>query len=944
MTNPQATAPQNRTELWRLQQLALVSQVATQVTSIYDLDELLVRVVGLIYQTFEFYAVSLYTLDKDILILRAQAGPSGAFTVEDAFIPEHKVKVPLGQGIIGWAAAHQQELVVTDVRREQRFRYSPEFPNTQAEIALPLKIEDCLLGVLDVQLDYPEDFDQSDLLVLRALAGQVSMAIEDTRLYAELRRRRDQLASISAVSWAVAFILDVDELLEQVSELIRKYFGYPCVQVFTVNRAEGQVEYRAGSGRRADLLKGQKLTYDLNDPMGVIPLVARSGQMVMINDVTLSPVYRPFPNGPIETRAELAVPLIYGDNVLGVLDVQSDVVDAFTEENQATMSTLAANIAVALRNATLYHSERWRRQVADSLRRISGVLIADVELTSILDTILTELQRNLSADVLAIWLRSNLQTGKGQDLYLAMVKTARAFELAPEFDPEQDPWLALALTAADPLLRESDQPADPIAAGLGYPSGHSAIAAPLRVVNETVGLLTLAHREAGVYGHEARVVTTAFANQAAIAIENARLYRLAQEEAQINDALLKVAETIQGFSNLGQVLAEVTRIPPLIAGLDRCAIWLRQVDTNLFEAEAAFGFDPVALAFLNQYPVSAESVVAVDRLNQTHAPIIITEAAGDDRLPPGMVQGLKLQTLVLLPIVAHNEMLGLMLVTFTDPAAIHQESVRLITGVAHQAAVAIESKYLYEQKAEQERMAHELELARDIQVTFIPGRLPAPPGWDIAACWQSAQEVSGDFYDIIEVTPHQLGIVMADVAGKGMPAALYMVQTRSLVRAIAPGQTDPRTVLRRANQLLIPDTRRGMFVSLFYAILNMQTGSLAYANAGHNLPLLVRANGKIEPLQARGLVLGVRPEIEPQLGRSRLNPGDGVVFYTDGVTEVFDAAGDIFGEERLKLLLQRHWTQPPQTLVELIRQHVDDFSATALPYDDFTLLILKRNK
>ena len=547
MTDTRASVPQNRTELWRLQQLALVSQVATQVTSIYDLDELLVRVVGLIYQTFEFYAVSLYTLQNDILILQAQAGPSGSFTVEDAFIPEDKVEVPLGQGIIGWVAAYQQELVVSDVRHEQRFRYSPEFPNTQAEIALPLKIEDHLLGVLDVQLDYPEDFDESDLLVLRALAGQVSMAIEDTRLYVELRRRRDQLASISDVSWAVAFILDVDELLAQVSELIRKYFGYPCVQVFTVNHEQRRVEYRTGSGRRADFLKGQKLTYDLDDPQGLIPLVARTGETNMINDVTLSPIYRPFPAMPTETKAELTLPLIYGDNVLGVLDVQSDEVNAFNEEDQVTMSTLATNIAVALRNATLYHSERWRRQVADSLRRISGVLIADVDLASILDTILTELQRNLSADILAVWLRSNLQTGKGQDLYLSMVKAPQPIDLGPEFEPEDDPWLALALDAAEPLVRASDQPADPIAASLGYQPDHSAIAAPLRVLNETLGLLTLAHCQAELYGQEARAVTTAFANQAAIAIENARLYRLAQEEAQINDALLKVAETTQGF-------------------------------------------------------------------------------------------------------------------------------------------------------------------------------------------------------------------------------------------------------------------------------------------------------------------------------------------------------------------------------------------------------------
>jgi serine phosphatase RsbU (regulator of sigma subunit) len=493
------------------------------------------------------------------------------------------------------------------------------------------------------------------------------------------------------------------------------------------------------------------------------------------------------------------------------------------------------------------------------------------------------------------------------------------------------------------MIRESDQPADPVAASLDFAPDHSAIAAPLRVLNQTLGLLTLVHHEAGLYGQETRAITTAFANQAAIAIENARLFHIAQEEAQINDALLKVAETTQGFTNLNQVLTEVARIPPLLAGVDRCAIWLRQVSSDTFDPMASFGLSPVAEEYFHRSPVGPDQVPAVERLNRTRAPIIIVEAVTDGRLPPEMVQGLDLRTLVLLPVVAHNEMLGLMLVSFTDPPSIYQESVRLITGVAHQAAVAVESKYLYEQKAEQERMAYELEIARDIQATFIPSSLPAPPGWEIVARWQSAQEVSGDFYDVIEVAPHKLGIVIADVAGKGMPAALYMVQTRSLIRAIAPGQNDPSHVLRRANQLLIPDTRRGMFVSLFYAILDTETGALAYANAGHNLPLLVRTNGKIEPLQAQGLVLGVRPDIKPELGRSRLNPGDGLAFYTDGVIEVFDDAGDIFGEDRLTDLLRTHWSRSPEILVDLIRQAANDFSATAVPFDDFTLLILRRN-
>lgn len=935
MTESHSLAPADHREVWRLQQLALLSQVATQVTNIVDLDELLVRVVGLIYQTFQFYSVSIFTVEEEVLLLKAQAGPASTFSVDDAFAPRERVEWVQGEGIIGWVAQQQQELVVRDVSREPRYRYSAEMPRTQAEIALPLKVEDTLLGVLDVQLDYPEDFDESDLLVLRVLAAQVAMAIEDTRLYAQAYRRGDYLATISAVSWAVASILDVDELLTQVTELIRHYFDYPFVQVFTVQVGRRQIVYRAGSGLRAEVHKKTALAYALDDPHGLIPLVARTGESALVNDVTLEPAYRPSEFLPAATKSELTIPLIYNEEVLGVLDVQSDKIGAFSQDDQATMETLAANIAVALRNANLYHSERWRRQVADSLRRISGVLITDVELTTIFENILTELKLNLPAEVLAVWLIRH------KKLELRTVDAPAPLQLPADFEPNQDRWLALGLKAAEPVIRQDGHPGDPLAARLGYPDDHSAIVAPLRVQNRMLGLLTLSHSQASRYGAEALAITTAFANQAAIAIENARLFRLAQDEAQINNALLKVAEADQSFNGLAEVLAAIVQIPLLIAEVDRCAIWLEE-SAGVFEPQAATGFSPAAEQFFQSYPILARKVKAVRRLDQTHAPMVIVDAPTDYRLPRDLTASLDLHTLLLLPLVTHGEMLGIMLVTFTSPAAMREESIRLVTGIGHQAAVTIESRYLYDQKTQQERLAHELALAHDIQAKLIPSHLPAPPGWEVAAFWRSAQEVGGDFYDFIEVTSHQLGIVIADVAGKGMPAALYMALTRSLLRATAPGQTDPKTVLRRINELLVPDTQRGMFVSLFYAVLNTRTGLLTYANAGHNPPLLIRADGQLEALRAPGLVLGVQLKIEPEVDQRRLASGDGVVFYTDGVTEVFDASDAAFGEERLKAILQESWAEGPQIIVEKIREAVNAFSATAQPTDDFTLLVIRK--
>jgi len=172
------------------------------------------------------------------------------------------------------------------------------------------------------------------------------------------------------------------------------------------------------------------------------------------------------------------------------------------------------------------------------------------------------------------------------------------------------------------------------------------------------------------------------------------------------------------------VLTAVTQVPPLVAEVDRCAIWLEADTPGAYEPEAAYGFSPATLAFFQQYSIDAVRVLAAGRLNQLRAPLVVVDAMGDERLPVELVAGLNLHALILLPLIAHDEMLGLMLVTFTSPAVIRDDVVHLITGIAHQAAVAIESKYLYERKAQQERMARELELARAIQAGLIPSDLP----------------------------------------------------------------------------------------------------------------------------------------------------------------------------------------------------------------------------
>jgi len=215
----------------------------------------------------------------------------------------------------------------------------------------------------------------------------------------------------------------------------------------------------------------------------------------------------------------------------------------------------------------------------------------------------------------------------------------------------------------------------------------------------------------------------------------------------------------------------------------------------------------------------------------------------------------------------------------------------------------------------------------------------------LAFDWHAARQVAGDFYDFFELPDRRLGLVIADVADKGMPAALFMALTRTLMRAAALEETSPAAALARVNDLLVPSAHSGMFVTLFYAILALETGELTYANAGHNRPLLLRADaGKLEQLAKGEMALGVLEEVRHEEHVTSLEPGDCVIFYTDGVTEAFSPKGEIYEEKRLRAIIHATAGNSAQEILNGIDDSVITFIGDAAPSDDRTTMVLRRSR
>jgi serine phosphatase RsbU (regulator of sigma subunit)/predicted ester cyclase len=240
-----------------------------------------------------------------------------------------------------------------------------------------------------------------------------------------------------------------------------------------------------------------------------------------------------------------------------------------------------------------------------------------------------------------------------------------------------------------------------------------------------------------------------------------------------------------------------------------------------------------------------------------------------------------------------------------------------------------------------ERIEQDLRVARNIQQASLPKEVPTLVGWQITPFYQPAREVGGDFYDFFELDDGCMGLVVGDATGKGVPAALVMASTRSMLRAVAQalGSSSPGDVLERVNDSLVMDIPPNMFVTCFYALLDPKSGSLTYANAGHDLPCLQR-KGEAEELRARGMPLGLMPGMRYDEKETVLVSGESVLFYSDGLVEAHDPKGEMFGFSRLRELVAEHGEE--RSLEEKLLEELYSFVGEGWEQeDDITLLTLE---
>jgi serine phosphatase RsbU (regulator of sigma subunit) len=761
----------------------------------------------------------------------------------------------------------------------------------------------------------------------------------------ELMQRVSELSTIEQVSRAIAQAqLDVDEicrLMHQNASTIAD------ATVFQLGLFDGD-EYSVKLWIREGTPLPQR-SFHLAPGVGLVNWLRESGQPILLGDfekeVESLPA-RPVYVSESPPRSALFVPLIAEDTVIGTMSLQSFRRNAYGQGDLRVLSAMANQAAIAIQKARLYEAERTQAWLSTALLQVADAMSQVSDLDAVLTTIVRLTPMLVGVDRCAVLLWDpDTETFLPGETYGLSHELRASFE-EMQFPLESMPALDLIRWDKRPLVVNTtrDGPLIPPAMAERFQIQEVALL-PLLAQGELLGAMLVDYSgRAHSFTERMIEMLTGIANQAAMVIQSARLVQAQQEEAYVSMALLQVAEAVSRATDLYDTLGTIARITPMLAGVRACTIMLRDVEAAVFRPVQQYGLPK------DHQPVFWEASLTertppVQQLLEGALYVNMHGKAKDTAITSLMGT----DSVLALPLASKGAVLGLMNVSYArSPQHLTQGWLNILTGIAGQAAIAVENDSLIREVAEQERLKQELEVARRIQASFLPEHFPDVSGWDLSVMWRSAREVGGDFYDSfalpgVRVGEERGGVIIADVADKGVPAALFMALSRTLLRTMAIDGRTPGAAIARANNLIWADTRASLFVTAFYVTLQSASGQIRYVNAGHMPPLLIRAgDGKVQQLRTDGMALGVLPDIAFKEGKAKLGPGDLLVMYTDGVTEASNAEQQMFGLERLLEVATEYRLRPADELAQRIDQAVSAFVGSAPQFDDITLLVAKR--
>jgi phosphoserine phosphatase RsbU/P len=463
----------------------------------------------------------------------------------------------------------------------------------------------------------------------------------------------------------------------------------------------------------------------------------------------------------------------------------------------------------------------------------------------------------------------------------------------------------------------------------------SELAVPLVTKNRVIGVIDIQSEQANYFRPEHLHLLQLTASRVAIAVENARLYTRISRQAQSLELLHEISRELTSILDPEQLLERVGKLLQRVIPYQMFAIWMLDEKSNMLIHRFSIRFGKTDKSFSEPVPLQRGLIGAAVSTRQT-----IT--VGDVRTDPHYIMvHPETRSEMAVPLIYKGKVLGVLDLEHTKAHFFNEDNVHAVSTLASQLAIAMENAGLYQRLAQEEqRLEDDLTMARKVQFRLMPQTVPEPVHAEVAARFVPARTIGGDLYDFLDYGDGRTAIVLGDVSGKGAAGALYAALVSGVMRSLAAQKPTAAKMLAALNDQLQERKLDAQYVTMLFAIWNDNDRTLQVANAGGCQPLYIRAKG-VEPIQATGIPLGMFPDVEYEEFTLSTQPGDMLVFYSDGMIDAENDRDEMFDMERLTAVLEKHRHCSASTMVANILKDVSEFQGNVEHFDDETVIALR---
>ncbi|MCS6879946.1 MAG: GAF domain-containing protein [Oscillochloridaceae bacterium] len=944
----------------RTEELTALSVISAGLVERRPLIEMLERALEIVLRLFHLDAGNVRLLDanRDHLVLCCQQGFSEEYT-------QRTHCFPLATSPIRSVVESGEPIVVSrnwyDVRRGGSLPLEV-FPRFECALILPLFAGSTVVGTLSLFGFAQRDFSAQEVRVAQSVANQIAILVENRRLLDRQERQIAELEAIGQIGKVVTASYDLDKMLAEVYRIVHNLLD---ASVFALLICEpdskivtNAVFVEAGEWIPLDVIGRQAPPNSLSqwimsrrEPLLFDDLLHKRHEMTDRG-------IQPQAVGPDRlVRSWAGVPVVARDGeVIGMLCIQDYRPYRYDSGTIDFLNQVASHVSLGVQKVRLFqererllretraHAEALERQAhrLELVNRMASVLAARLDQREILELAARELVQLFWAD----------HTGT------VLVTEPEGAMVVAEYPPtgivglpipmQDNPLMDRLIGARRPIVIE-DIEHDPLAElnrelwrSMGI---RSLIIVPLVSRDRVLGSISLdSYGPPLRFSDEELELLSTVATSIAAAVDNAQLFAAEQEQRRTAETLREMTRVLSSTFDPNEVLRLVLGELQKVIDFDTASIML--LDGSQLRLVASRGRAPGIEPRNLILPLEGTGAGHVAR---TGTPLRYIAGRTDCpwmRFPSSS----DILSWIGVPLIARGHVLGVLNIDLRGPLwneysapnfkrIFSERDVEVASAFANHAALAIENARLYQESIT--RVEQELEIARRIQANLFPRQLPVIAGLELAARCVPARETGGDFYDVVQLGD-RVGVIVGDVSGKSLPAAMLMAVARSTARSEARNHETPWIVLTETNRALVDDVPRNSFVALSYALVDRARDRLVLASAGQLTPLLRRANGHTTFLEGPpALPLGLSAQVTFGQFEVDLQPGDTVLFYTDGIVEAHDRRRNLFGFERLEQLLAEWGHLPAGHLVDRVLAEVHAFSEGMPPHDDMTLVAVR---